>query len=172
MKPLTTFHHKVLRAILKFSPYSPIAPLYFLLGEPPMEASLHMDILSLFWNIWVNPQTKVFDVLKYLLMMSDDSSLTWSAHVRIIFQLYHLPDPLILLESTPWPKERWKGHSKIGILIYHKVIWRRKAISNTKLQYLNVQCKGLSGRPPSCASLGPNHTGCGYCSAPHQDARR
>ena len=111
MKPLTTFHHKVLRAILKFSPYSPIAPLYFLLGEPPIEASLHMDILSLFWNIWVNPQTKVFDVLKYLLMMSDDSSLTWSAHVRIIFQLYHLPDPLILLESTPWPKERLKEHS-------------------------------------------------------------
>ena len=59
MKPLTTFHHKVLRRILKLSPYSPVAPLYFLLGELPMEASLHLDVLALFWNIWRNPQTNV-----------------------------------------------------------------------------------------------------------------
>ena len=51
LKTLTTFHHKVLRAILKFSQYSPVAPLYFLLGELPIEASLHLDILALFWNI-------------------------------------------------------------------------------------------------------------------------
>ena len=147
LKPLTTFHHKILRAILKLSPYSPIAPLYFLLGEPPMEASLHMDILSLFWNIWVNPQTKVFEVLKYLLMMSDSSSMTWSAHVRIIFQLYHLPDPLLLLDSTPWPKQRWKEDTKIAVLSHHEAIWRKKAAKNFKLQYLNVQCTGLSARP-------------------------
>ena len=63
MKTLTTFHHKVLRAILKLSKYSPIIPLYFLLGELPMEASLHLDALSLFWNIWrkrdVNQQQNV-----------------------------------------------------------------------------------------------------------------
>ena len=86
MKPLVTFQNKILRAILKLSAYSPIAPLYFMLGELPLEASLHTDILSLFWNIWVNPQTKVHTVLKYLLMMSSNSSVTWSAHVRIIFQ--------------------------------------------------------------------------------------
>ena len=146
MQSLSTFHHKILRAILKLSKYSPVAPLYFLLGEPPIEASLHMDILSLFWNIWVNPQTKVFEVLKYLLKMSDTSSLTWSAHVRIIFQLYHLPDPLLLLESTPWPKERWKIHTKTKVLSYHESVWREKAKHNFKLQYLNVQCTGLSAR--------------------------
>ena len=31
-KPLTRFHHKVLRGILKLSSRSPIPPLYFLLG--------------------------------------------------------------------------------------------------------------------------------------------
>ena len=146
MQPLSKFHHKILRAILKLSQYSPIAPLYFLLGEPPMEASLHMDILSLFWNIWVNPQTKVFEVLKYLLKMTDSSSLTWSAHVRIIFQLYNLPDPLVLLDSTPWPKERWKIHTKLAVLSHHEATWRYKAANNFKLQYLNVQCTGLSAR--------------------------
>ena len=32
MKPLVMFHHKILRAILKLSLHSPVAPLYFLLG--------------------------------------------------------------------------------------------------------------------------------------------
>ena len=60
--PLRSFHHKVLRAILKLSPYSPVTPLYFLLGEIPIEASLHIGVLFLFWNIWSNPKTKAFEV--------------------------------------------------------------------------------------------------------------
>ena len=147
MKPLTTFQNKILRAILKLSPYSPIAPLYFMLGELPLEASLHTDIFSLFWNIWTNPQTKVFSVLKYLLMMASSSSVTWSAHVRILFQQYSLPDPLELLSGQPWPKERWKCRTQTAVRAYHEAVWRDKAASNYKLQYLNVQCTGLSSRP-------------------------
>ena len=101
LKTITAFHHKILRAILKLSQFSPIVPLYFLLGELPVEASLHLDVLSLFRNIWINPQTKAFEVLKYLLMMTDSSSLTWAAHVRILFKLYKLPDPLVLLDCQP-----------------------------------------------------------------------
>ena len=37
MKTLTVFHHKILRSILKLSPVSPLAPLYFLSGELPIE---------------------------------------------------------------------------------------------------------------------------------------
>ena len=147
MKPLVTFQNKILRAILKLSPYSPTAPLYFMLGELPIEASLHIDIFSLFWNIWVNPQTKVFSVLKYLLMMASTTSVTWSAHVRIIFQQYSLPDPLLLLGGQPWSKERWKCHTKTAVTAFHEAVWRDKATINYKLQYLNVQCTGLSGRP-------------------------
>ena len=146
MKPLLKFRHKILRAILKLSKYSPLPPLYFLLGEPPLEASLHLDVFSLFWNIWVNPQTKVFEVLKYLLMISDDNSLTWSAHVRILFGIYNLPDPLLLLNTTPWPKQRWKNHTRIAVISYHEAIWRQKAKANVKLQYLNVQATGLNSR--------------------------
>ena len=101
MKPLNTFHLKILRAILKLSRTSPIAPLYFLLGEQPIEATLHLDTLSLFWNIWINPHTKAFEVLKYLLVMADENSATWAAHIRRIFLLYGLPNPTNLLNSPP-----------------------------------------------------------------------
>ena len=147
IKTISTFHHKILRAILKLSSYSPLAPLYFLFGELPIEASLHLDILSTFWSIWVNPQTKVFEVTQYLLKMCDESSLTWSAHLKILFKMYNLPDPLILLSSTPWPKERWKQHTQISVTSHYETIWRRKAASNSKLKYLNVATLGLSGRP-------------------------
>ena len=144
VKTLTTFHHKVLRGILKFSKASPVAPLYFLLGELPLEAALHLDILTLFWCIWANPQTKIFDIVKYLLMMAGTSSVTWSAHIRILFQLYNLPDPLLLLSGAPWPKERWKMTVKTAVTTHTEAIWRKKAAANSKLGFLNVQALGLS----------------------------
>ena len=147
MKILTTFHRKVLRAILKLSTYSPVAPLYFLLGEVPVEASLHLDVLGLFWNIWSNHQTKIFDVLKYLLKMCDENSLTWSGHVKLLFIQYSLPDPLKLLDMPPWPKEVWKQHIKAAVISHHESIWRQHSVHNLKTKYLNLQATGLSGRP-------------------------
>ena len=88
IKTVTSFHNKILRGILKLSPRSPLAPLYFLLGELLIEAFLHQDILTLFWIIWANPQTKIHDIMKYLLIQSDSSSLTWSNHLRIFFRMY------------------------------------------------------------------------------------
>ena len=147
MKTLTRFHTKTLRGILKLSPTSPLPPLYFLLGELPIEAVLHIDVLTLFWNIWANPNTKAFEILKYLLMMSNSSSLTWAAHVRILFQLYQLPDPLVLLNNQLWPKNRYKLHIKTSVCAFHESVWRSKAANNSKLTYLNTQATGLSGRP-------------------------
>ena len=145
-KTLTVFHHKILRAILKLSAHSPLIPLYFLLGELPIEASLHLDILALFWNIWRNPHTKSFEVLQYLLVMASSNSLTWAAHVRILFQLYNLPDPVQLQASPPWSKERWKSHTQVIVRTYHEAALRKNAAQNYKLQYLNVQALGLTSR--------------------------
>ena len=94
MKTIIGFHHKILRGILKLSPVSPLPPLYFLLGELPMEACLHLDIFALFWSIWAIPLTKVHEITKYLLMMSDSTSITWSAHIGILIQQYSLPTHL------------------------------------------------------------------------------
>ena len=112
-----------------------------------MEAVLHIDIITLFWSIWANPQTKVCDIIKYLLMMTNSTSLTWSAHIRILFQQYKLPDPLALMNTQLWPKERWKALVKTAVTAHHEVILREKAAKNSKLSFLNVQTHGLAGRP-------------------------
>ena len=147
VKTLASFHLKILRGILKLSSHSPILPLHFLLGEPPIEAALHLDIMGLFWNTWANPQTKIHDIVKYIIMMSDSSSLTWSAHLRTLFIMYNLPDPLALLQGPLWPKQRWKDHTRAAVTSYHERQLREKARTNHKLEFLNVQTLGLSGKP-------------------------
>ena len=80
-------------------------------------------------------------------MISDSSSLTWSAHLRLLCQLYKLPDPLSLLSTKVWPKEQWKLTIQAKIAAHHEAMLRSKAAANSKLQFLNIQASGLSGRP-------------------------
>ena len=147
VKTLTRFHHKILRGILKLSSSSPIPALYFLLGEIPIESALHIDLLTLFWCVWSNPQTKVYEIVKYLLMMSNSSSLTWAAHLKLLCQMYDLPNPLKLLNGELWPKEKWKLLVKSRVTVHTEAKWRAKAASNSKLSFLNPQISGLIGRP-------------------------
>ena len=146
MEMITNFHRATLRGFLKLNKYSPVAPLYFLLVELPLEANLHMDVLILFWNVWSNPQTTVFKTTKYILMMTDNTSVSWAAHVRILCQTYHLPDPLALLQGALWSKEAWKTMVQTKITVHHETNMCRKALSNWKLNFLNIQLSGLTGR--------------------------
>ena len=76
MKPLQVFQQKILRGFLKLSPTSPVPAMFFLLGELPIEATLHINILGLFYTILNNPQTKVFKIVAYIMKMADQKSTT------------------------------------------------------------------------------------------------
>ena len=99
MKPLQAFHNKILRGFLKQSYNSPVASLFFLCGELPIEARLHLDLLNLFHNIWSNPGTKIYEIVMYIVKMDSESSTTWSYryHMRLVCRKYGLPDPINLL---------------------------------------------------------------------------
>ena len=145
-RSLTIFHHKVLRGFLKLSPTSPTPALYFLTGELPVEATLHINTLSALHNIWSNPDTTVFKIVSYILKMCKSSSTTLSNHIQLLCQKYDLPSPLSLLQtSPPWPKEHWNCLVRTRVTIWHETDLRRKALSNSKMKYLNVQLCGLSG---------------------------
>ena len=104
-QPLMAFHRKLLRGFLKLSQSSPIPALYFLLGELPLQGRLHLDVLSLFWSVWSNPESTTYNIVKYLLTMSSDNSRTWSIHLRHICRMYSMKDPLVLLQEDAWPQE-------------------------------------------------------------------
>ena len=86
INPLTAFHKKVFRGFLHLSDRAPIPSLYFLTEELPMEARIHRDVCSLFFNIWSNPQAKIYAIANLAYM-------------------YDIEDPPVTLSRTP-PKNR------------------------------------------------------------------
>ena len=137
-----------MRGFLKLSMSSPVPALHFLLGELTAEAHIHIQTLSLFHNLWANPDITVFELVKFILRMCRDNSTTWSNHVQILCKIYSLPCPLYLIEHVPaWPKEKWTTLIKTRVTVHHETkLWLR-AKSNSKMCYLNVQLLGLSGHP-------------------------
>ena len=132
---------------MKLSKSLPVPPLLFLLGELPVEARLHIDLLTLFHNAGTNRHTKLFQVLKHILMLSDEKSTTWAVHIRLVSQLYELPVPLMLIQSNPMSKATWISNIVTKITAFHERGLRKKAANNSFLKYLNVELLGLSGKP-------------------------
>ena len=84
-------------------------------------------------------------ILIFTLFSSKSNSVTLIVHVRIITNMYGLPNPLSLLEGDLWPKETWKQLCQVKVWAYHENILRIKAVSNYKLNFLNIQATGLNG---------------------------
>ena len=67
LEPLSLFQRKTLKSILKLSLSAPTPSIHFLTGEFHIEGKIHRDIFSLFYSIWSNPETKIYEIVKYLL---------------------------------------------------------------------------------------------------------
>ena len=146
-QPLTTFHRKILRGFLKLSQNSPIPAIHFLLAELPLEASLHLATFSLFWSVWSNPTSTMYQICKYLLMMSPDNSRTWCVHVRHLCRIYGMKDPLVLLQEDAWSKATWKTYTSTMVTSYHERKLREDALVNSRMGLFNIALTRLTGKP-------------------------
>ena len=123
-----------------------MAPLYFLLGELPLEAQIHRDIFSLFYNVWSNPDSKIHEIIKYLLQSSNPKSRTWSIHLRNLAQKYNLNDPLECLLTDAPSKSSFKELILTKISAHYEKDLRNKAKENSRMNFLNVSLMSLRGR--------------------------
>ena len=147
MKSLEIFFNKTLKSTLKLSITAKTSALLFLSGEIPIAAQLHLDIFSLFYNVWSNPQTKIFKVVKYLLETSNDNSHTWCIHLRHLSRMYSMTDPLTLLYNKPPSKDKYKQYVKVLIVSYHEKEQRQNCVNSESMKYFNVNLRGLGGYP-------------------------
>ena len=84
-------------------------------------------------------------------MMCRSNSTPRGNHLQLLCQKYSLPSPLSLLQSgSPWSKEAWNSLIKTRVTVWYVKELRRLSLSNSKMQYLNVQLTGLSGAPHPC----------------------
>ena len=100
IEPISLLHRKVLKSILHLSKSAPTPAIHFLLGELPIEGRIHRDMFSLFFSVWCNPDTKIHQILKYLLANSPDNSRTWAVNLRHLSKMYKLEDPLSSLQTS------------------------------------------------------------------------
>ena len=135
MNPLSVFHRNILPGFLKLSNSSPIPALHFLLGELPVEATLHIWTLGLLYNIADNQASTANSIVKYILMMCKDNSTTWSNHVHSLCLKYDLPSPLSLLQGQGQlqSKESWNTLVKTRMTIWHEEQLRKISKLNSKM---------------------------------------
>ena len=131
LEPLSIFQRKTLRSILKLSRSSNIPAIHFLTGELPIEGKIHRDVFSLFFSIWNNPNTKIYQIVKCLLEMSTENSRTWSIFLRTLSNSIHgLGDPLKCLSRDPPKKSEYKEKVLTKITAFHEKELRQQAESN------------------------------------------
>ena len=154
LEPLALFQRKLLKSILKLSSTAPTPAIHFLTGELPMEGKLHKDLFSIFFCVWNNPDTKIHEILKYLLKSSPDNSRTWAIHLKHLCTRYGLEDPLAYLNRDPPTKSFWKELVGTKIIAYFENKLRNYAEENSLMGYLNTFSCGLRGRHhPSLANM-------------------
>ena len=146
LEPLSIFQRKTLKSILKLSITAPTPSIHFLTGELPIEGKIHRDVFSLFYGVWANPDTKISQIVKYLLENTCENSRTWTAHFRHLCRMYELEDPLSCLRKDPPEKSHYKETVLTKITAYHENKLRISAADNSLMTYLNVSTIGLRGR--------------------------
>jgi hypothetical protein len=127
MDPLAPLHRKVFKSFLHLSQTAPTPAIHFLLGELPMEGKVHRDMFSLFYSVWSNPDTKIYQIVKYLLSSSPDNSRTWAVNMRHIAKMYQLEDPLSCLQRDAPEHSVFKEMIATKITVFHEKELRRKA---------------------------------------------
>ena len=158
IETIALFQRKVLKSILKLTKSAPTPAIHFLTGELPVEGKLHRDIFSAFFSIWSQPDTKIHEIIKYLLENSCENSRTWSAHVRNLSRRYGLEDPIICLRKDAPSKAAYKELVKTKITAYFETNLRIATAQNSLMTYLNVTTAGLTGRHhPALSNLITTH---------------
>ena len=85
-----------------------------------MEGKLHRDVFSLFFSVWSNPDSKIYQAVKYLLSAIPENSHTWCAHVKILSQKYEMWDPVDCLKRDPPSKSEYREYVLTKITAYYE----------------------------------------------------
>ena len=110
-------------------------------------------MFSLFYSVWNNPDSKIYQIVKYLLQMSSETSRTWSSHIKYLSKMYDMEDPFVCLNRDAPEKSVYKKYVSDKITSFHERELRTAAAKNSKMIYLNVNLYGLTGRcHPSISS--------------------
>ena len=117
---LIIFHRKILKSFLSLSKTAATLAIHFILGELPIEGKLHRDVFFLFYSVWTNGQSKIHQIVKYLLSMASKNSITWCSFLRDLSTKYNMKDPLDCLYEDPPSRSEYREYILTKITSYYE----------------------------------------------------
>ena len=147
MKILEDYEKKILRNIFKYHKSSKIAPAYLYLGMVPIDAVIHMDVFSLFHNIWATKDITETASVCRAFMLKEMKTLTWPTYIRDLADMYGIIDPLVCLDNPAPTKEVWSGYVKKRIFHYHESKLKEKVNLYNSTPFMNVNGLSLRNKP-------------------------
>ena len=152
---ITTHHKNTLRRLMKLHERTPDSVVYFLAGSLPASAFLHLRQLSSFMMICHLKSNILHTLALKMLTQSKPAEKSWFLRIRDICIQYHLPHPLLLLESPP-PKPVFKKLCKMKVGEYWHAKLRCSSLELQSLKYFKPSFLSLSQPHPIWSSLNGN----------------
>ena len=129
-------HYKdTLQNLVRLQPKTPRCVVFFLSGNLPCSAQVHMRQLSLFGMI-SRLEGSVLHQHALNAMNTKRSSNSWFHQIRDICLQYQLPHPLTTLASPP-SKEAYKQKVKKKVINYWEVVLRNEAAGLPSLKFFH-----------------------------------
>jgi hypothetical protein len=85
------FYRSNMRALQHLPKSTANAAVYLLLGVPPLEAQLHIKILTFFMNMLQHPDSLEAAVIQRQTSMASSSTNTWVTGIQHLLTRYDLP---------------------------------------------------------------------------------
>ena len=144
---------RTLQNIIKLSTNSPSSLVHFVSGSLPCTAILHIKQITLFGMV-CRLQSDPLNVLANQVLLTSSPS-SWFTQVRNLMLKYHLPHPLLLLDSPP-TKEAFKALVKSKVVDYWEQKLRSEAAFLPSLIYFHPEYMSLTSPHRLWTTAGSN----------------
>ena len=139
---LGAYHRQCLRCIQHFPKSTAIPAIHLLSGTLPVDAMLHINALTLFRSAIAAeqgnpPSLYIRELLIRQLAVKDDTSASWTVHIKALLRRYQLPPASSLIDDPP-SKTEWKKVVKLAVHEEWTNLLQKEASNMTSLQYLNI----------------------------------
>lgn len=140
---ISQYHRECLRYIMHLPPSTAIPAIHFLSGTLPLEATLHIRILTALRRILAAesgspPALYIRELICRQMAIKDPSSKSWANLARKLLIKYQLPLPSEVLEDPP-DKATWRTMVKEAVNSHWTECLRKEAAGMTSLSYLDLK---------------------------------
>ncbi len=142
VESLEQYHRKNLRFLQHLPQSTANCALFLLLGQIPIEAQIHIKILTFFRNILdqrndSSPSVYTRDLITRQLATQSNGSSSWVIMVKSLLRRYELPSAFSILSNVP-SKPKWKTMVKESVHHHWSKLMKDEAEGKSSLEYMNI----------------------------------